>query len=129
MRDRAPCSAHDEPTQTATIAPDDVLALAADVEHAAAEGERDREPGEDQRRRQQQRLLEVVARGVRSGRRAVVNGVDAVATWKNQFSPVPLKIAWYVVSGLWPVASTTRPPMKNARRAVITGVTTPPARW
>ena len=38
----------------------DVLALAADVEEAAAERERDREPGEHQRRRQQQGLLEGV---------------------------------------------------------------------
>ena len=38
---------------------DDVLALAADVEQAAAERERHREAGEDQRRREDQRLLEV----------------------------------------------------------------------
>jgi hypothetical protein len=37
----------------------DVLALAADVEEAAAEGERDGEAGQDQRRRHDQRLLEV----------------------------------------------------------------------
>ena len=42
---------NDEPIQTATIAPDEVLALAADVEQAAAERERDGEPGEDERRR------------------------------------------------------------------------------
>ncbi len=53
-----------EPTKTAVIAPDDVLALSADVEEAAAEREGDREPGEDQRRRRQQRLREVVRRGV-----------------------------------------------------------------
>ena len=41
--------AHEEPTQTETIAPIDPLALAADVEQAAAEGERDGEAGEDQR--------------------------------------------------------------------------------
>ena len=41
--------AHDEPTQTATIEPDDVLALAADVEEAAAERERDGEARQDQR--------------------------------------------------------------------------------
>ena len=35
---------------------DEVLALAADVEHAAAEREGDREAGEDQRRRLQERL-------------------------------------------------------------------------
>ena len=39
---------------------DQVLALSADVEEAAAEGERNREPGEDQRGRQDQRLLQVV---------------------------------------------------------------------
>ena len=38
---------------------DEVLALAADVEHAAAEGEGDGEAGEDQRRGDDQRLLEV----------------------------------------------------------------------
>ena len=43
--------------------PDEVLTLAADVEEAAAEGERDREPREDQRRRENQCLLEV--RGAR----------------------------------------------------------------
>ena len=36
--------------QTAKIEPDEVLALAADVEHAAAEGERDGEAREDERR-------------------------------------------------------------------------------
>ena len=41
---------------------DDVLALAADVEQAGAEGERDGEADEDQRRRQQQRLLQVERR-------------------------------------------------------------------
>ena len=40
------------PIQTATIDADEVLALAADVEEAAAEGERDREPREDERDRQ-----------------------------------------------------------------------------
>ena len=75
---------NDEPTQLATIEPDEVLALAADVEHAAAERERDREPGQDQRRRQQQRLLRLYAarrRGVASSR------------WKNQFRPAPLKMS------------------------------------
>ena len=43
--------------------PDDVLALSADVEEAAAERERDREPGEDERRGHQERLREVVRRG------------------------------------------------------------------
>ena len=38
---------------------DEILALASDVEHAAAEGECDRDAGEDQRRRDQQRLLQV----------------------------------------------------------------------
>ena len=40
----------------------DVLALAADVEEAAAERERDGEPRADQRRRQDQRLRQVVRR-------------------------------------------------------------------
>jgi hypothetical protein len=41
---------------------DEILALTADVEHPAAEGERDRERGEDERRRDDQRLLEVERR-------------------------------------------------------------------
>ena len=41
---------------------DDELALAADVEQAAAERERHRQAGEDQRRRDDQRLLEVQRR-------------------------------------------------------------------
>ena len=41
------------------VGADEVLALAADVEEAAAEGEGDRQAGEDQRRRGEQRLLEV----------------------------------------------------------------------
>ena len=41
------------------VGADEVLALAADVEQAAAERERDRQAGEDQRRRDDQRLLEV----------------------------------------------------------------------
>ena len=64
---------------------DDVLALAADVEQAAAERERDGEAGQDQRRRQEQRLLEVQRRG------------DALVVrlthGKSQFRPVPSKIA------------------------------------
>ena len=47
---------------------DEVLALTADVEEAAAKRERDREPGEDQRGCRQQRLREVVrGREVRVG--------------------------------------------------------------
>ena len=46
---------------------DPVLALAADVEQAAPEGECDRQRGQDQRRRHAQRLLEVL--GGRSGAR------------------------------------------------------------
>ena len=45
--------------------PDEVLAVAADVEQAAAEGERYREADENQRGRLKQRLAEVVGRGVR----------------------------------------------------------------
>src|SRR5437588_8231449 len=48
--------------------PDDVLALAADVEESAAEGKGNREPGEDQRRRREQGLRQVVRRGVISVR-------------------------------------------------------------
>ena len=45
----AAIDAHEEPIQFATIEADEVLALAADVEHAAAERERDGEAGEDER--------------------------------------------------------------------------------
>src|SRR3954454_797867 len=38
---------------------------------------------------------------------------------KNQFRPVPSKIALYVDSGLWPVSSTTKPPTTKARSTVI----------
>ena len=64
---------------------DEVLALAADVEEAAAERERDREPDEDERRRRDQRLLQV-ERGddVRS---------SPVTHGKNQLRPEPSKIA------------------------------------
>ena len=76
---------------------DDVLALAADVEQPAAEREGDGEPGEDERRRQQeQRLLEVrrCELIVFHGNQRAVR-TDAVrADLKNQFSPVPSKIAW-----------------------------------
>ena len=48
-----PCGipSHDEPAQTATIEPDDVLALAADVEQPRAERVADGEAQQDQRRR------------------------------------------------------------------------------
>jgi hypothetical protein len=61
-----------------------------------------------------------------------VNGtpIEYEPTWKNQLRPVPLKIAWYVESGFFPVvARMTRPPTKNATTAVSRGVTMPPARW
>ena len=77
--------ANDEPTHTAAIEPTDVLALAADVEQAGAERERHRQPGEDQRRGEDQRLLQVRAPR-RRGRRPVTHG-------KNHLSPVPSKIA------------------------------------
>ena len=49
---------------------DEVLALPADVEHPAAEGEGDREPAEDERRRLQEGLRQVVRRrGHQAGRR------------------------------------------------------------
>src|SRR5919108_406655 len=50
--------AHLEPDDAA----DDVLALPADVEEAAAEGEGHREPGQDERHRQDERLLQVQRR-------------------------------------------------------------------
>ena len=76
--------ANDEPIQTADVEADEVLALAADVEHPAAERERDREPGQDQRRRLEQRLREVVR-----GR------VDACRSSGGRTSsgPAPLKMS------------------------------------
>ena len=52
---------------------DDVLTLAADVEQAAAERERDRQAGEDQRRRLDQRLLQVQRGDVLVGARGRKN--------------------------------------------------------
>ena len=62
VQERSACPSNDEPTQTADERADEVLALAADVEQAAAERERDRQAGEDQRRRHDQRLLQVQRR-------------------------------------------------------------------
>ena len=63
---------------------DPVLPLAADVEQAAAEGECDRQRGQDQRRRHAQRLLEVLGGDRRS---------SPVTHGKSQLKPGPLKIA------------------------------------
>ena len=53
-----------------------------------------------------------------------------VTQGKNQFRPLPSKIASYVRSGFLPVVTrTTSPPMRKATSAVSTGVRTPPARW
>ena len=106
------------PDPVRDVEPDEVLALTADVEHPAAESERDRETGQDQRRRLQERLREVV------GDVAAVS----VVGWKIQFRPAPLKMSRYARSGLWPVASTTSPPIRNAISAVSSGTTMPPAR-
>ena len=76
--------ANDVAEPVGDVEADEVLALAADVEHAAAEGERDGEPGEDQRRRLQQRLREVVRRRV---------DTMSVVGWKNQLRPAPLKMS------------------------------------
>ena len=54
--------AHDEPTQTDDDRAHGPLALAADVEQAAAEGEGHGQAGQDQRGGEQQRLLEVEGR-------------------------------------------------------------------
>jgi hypothetical protein len=41
-----------------------------------------------------------------------------------------LKIAWYVPIGFFPVVTRmTSPATANARAAVMSGVTMPPARW
>ena len=58
---------------------DEVLALAADVEHPAAEGEGDGEPGQDQGRRLQERLREVVRGCVDEVGRRVEEPVQAGA--------------------------------------------------
>ena len=63
---------------------DEVLALAADVEHAATEREGDGKAGEDQRARLQERLREVVRGDVEQVRRS---------GWKIQLSPAPLKMS------------------------------------
>ena len=55
---------NDEPIHTAKIAPDDVLTLATDVEETAPEGERDGKTREDERRRDDQRLLHVERGGL-----------------------------------------------------------------
>ena len=118
VRQRRPCSRTSTPTQFATIEPDEVLALAADVEQAAAERERDGEPGEDQRRRLQQRLGEVVR-----------VEVDRVRVPGDVEEPVEARAvpdaAVGESSGLWPVAATTMPPTRNASTAVSTGTTMP----
>src|SRR4051794_2088879 len=44
----------------------------------------------------------------------------------SQFSPVPSKIALYVLNGSWPVRRMTRPPARNASTTVRSGTTTPP---
>ena len=81
---------------------DEVLALAADVEHPAAERERDREPGADERDAGDQRLLQVdrrerleVVHVPREPDVASVNGMPSSyePTWKNQLKPAPSKIA------------------------------------
>jgi hypothetical protein len=64
--------------------------------------------------------------------RELLNGtpIEWEPTWKNQFRPVPSKIAWYVERGfVCVVTRMTRPPMKKARIAVRSGVKNPPARW
>jgi hypothetical protein len=58
---------------------DRVLPVAADVEEAATERERDGKPGQDQRRDDDQRLIGTPT--------------EWEPTWKNQFRPVPSKIA------------------------------------
>jgi hypothetical protein len=45
---------------------------------------------------------------------------------KNQLRPVPEKIALYAAKGSCPVATTTRPPTKNARTAAASAVKKPP---
>ena len=91
---------------------DEVLAVAADVEQATAEREGDGEAGQDQRRRLQQRLAEVV----RGGLAISVSQGCARPVQAGAVDDVPVGL-----NGLWPVAATTIPPIRNATRAVITG--------
>ena len=51
-----------------------------------------------------------------------------VTQGKNQFKPVPSKIALYAVIGLLPVIRTTRPPIRKARAVAASGVMMPPRR-
>ena len=81
--------------------PDEVLPLAADVEEAAAERERDGEPRQDQRRRQEQRLLEV-DRGERCVLDLSAERTSVEPRAKNQLRPGALEDPWYVLSGLFP---------------------------
>ena len=99
---------------------EDVLPLAADVEQAAAERERDREPGEDQRRRAQQRLLQV-ERGDRAvvGARPREQPVQARCRRRSRGRSRSGRGRW---------RSTTRPPTKKATTTVISGVMIPPPR-
>ena len=113
----------------------DVLALAADVEEPAAERERDGEPGEDQRRRQQQGLLEGigVARleavrvpaGTRPG--VSVNGHADVVAARVEEPAQARPVEDRLVRGERVVAgrrrATTRPPMRNASSVVTSGTT------
>ena len=62
---------------------DEVLALAADVEHPAAEREGNGEAGEDERRRLQQRLGEVV--------REHMSSAGSSSGWAIQFRPVAVE--------------------------------------
>ena len=84
VRERRP-AANETPTQLATIEPDEVLALAADVEQPAAEGERDRESGRASAsspcrsvwlRLYASRWIVFVSHG----------------TWKSQLKPAPSKM-------------------------------------
>ena len=50
---------------------------------------------------------------------------------KSQFRPVPLKIPFAAENGLWlgALEAITIPPISKAKTVVISGTTTPPARW
>ena len=93
---------------------DEVLALPADVEHAAAEREGNGEAGEDQRRRDQQRLLQVERRE----RALVARRPTGTASSGRSRRRSPGRSR----SGFLPVVTkTTIPPTRNASSAVSTG--------
>ncbi len=116
---RARHSLEVRPDQQRRDQPDPELSLAADVEEPAAEGERDGDRGQDQRRRHEERLLEVAGR--------LGSGL-AGDPREEPVEPGALEDRPVRRPGLLPVIATTRPPIRNARTVAAIGVTMPPRR-